>query len=253
MKALILAAGIGSRLHHKTSDIPKALVPVSGNPILWYQLSALLSQNIDNVGVVIGKHGNKIIHYIKHTFPNIVVKYIWNHEFSTSNSSYSFWLAKDFVSGEPYLHLNCDIIFSPSILSKIITSKHNNIIAIRKDVSLDGHMEHVELNGSRITHMSIKRTLASVGKAFGLAKFSAQHVDESAFLIEGYLYKKDKNQHYYGMIRELVNTIDYHALDAKNDLLLEVNTLDDHRIAKNILSTFNYRKKSKYEFRKLSA
>lgn len=41
MKALILAAGVGSRLAPITNDRPKSLVPVNGKPILIKQLENL--------------------------------------------------------------------------------------------------------------------------------------------------------------------------------------------------------------------
>ena len=48
MKALILAAGFGSRLAPITNDIPKCLVPVNGKPILFKQIDNLLENGIDD-------------------------------------------------------------------------------------------------------------------------------------------------------------------------------------------------------------
>ena len=46
LKALILAAGLGSRLEHKTEKTPKAMVKVSGLPIISHQLFALQANDI---------------------------------------------------------------------------------------------------------------------------------------------------------------------------------------------------------------
>ena len=54
MRSLILAAGLGSRLEHKTKHIPKAMVEVNGTPIITHQIRALQFNNINEVGVVLG-------------------------------------------------------------------------------------------------------------------------------------------------------------------------------------------------------
>ena len=64
MKALILAAGLGSRLENKTKHVPKALVTFEGRPILDFQIKALISNNIKDFIIVLGKEGDKIINYM---------------------------------------------------------------------------------------------------------------------------------------------------------------------------------------------
>ncbi len=228
MNALILAGGLGSRLKHKTSDRPKYLTLVHGKTILDYQMEILLaSKDIDKIFIVVGYLGQKIIDHMTRHYPEAPVSYIWNHEFDTSNSSYSFWLAHSHIQNAPYVHIHCDILFSHALFQELIHSPHPNILSIRKDVPLGNQMENVTLEGERITAMSITTRPDSVAKAFGLAKFS---VESSQFLIRriaDHIHQGDKNQNYYGIIREAVKTLPYYALDAGSHLLLEVNTLDD--------------------------
>ena len=49
MKALLLAAGLGSRLRPITNHIPKCLVPIDGKPLLSYWLDALFGAGIDSI------------------------------------------------------------------------------------------------------------------------------------------------------------------------------------------------------------
>ena len=49
MKAIILAAGMGTRLRPITSSLPKCLVPVNSKPILEHQLEALLTAGVRDV------------------------------------------------------------------------------------------------------------------------------------------------------------------------------------------------------------
>ena len=235
MKALILAAGLGSRLKNKTESLPKALVNVSGKPILSYQIDALLDNKISDVIIVLGKEGQKIIDYINWNYPNINIQFIDNPDYEKSNSSYSFWLAKDQIKSDSYIHLNCDIIFSSALLGSIIRDRNSNVIAVRTDLKLTDEMENVVIKEGKILKMRKKWGEDSTGKAFGLAKFNIESTKMIIEKIEGYILSGDLNQHCYGMIRELVGEIDYYPFLANDDLLLEVNTKDDLKRANNLL------------------
>ena len=235
MKALILAAGLGSRLKQNTADCPKALVKIGGRPILAWQLEALIEEGITEIGIVLGYHGEMIPKFVRKEFPKLDVAYFQNPEYESTNSTYSFWQAREWVQGGSAIHLNCDILFSKKILKRLLESPHENVIAVRTGLPLGGRMEHVTLNGDRITQMSLTQESESVGKAFGVAKFGPSHFDFVCRHIEEHLQDGIKKEHYFGIIRESVKSLDYRALIASSDLLLEVNTVDDLHAVEDIL------------------
>ena len=64
MKVLILAAGLGSRLRNKTVDFPKAMVEVKGKSIISHQIEALKSNNLYEIGVVLGYKSDILKNYL---------------------------------------------------------------------------------------------------------------------------------------------------------------------------------------------
>lgn len=62
-QAVILAAGKGVRWRPLTYQIPKALIPIKGKPILEETINYLKGNNIDNIFLVIGTLGEKIKEY----------------------------------------------------------------------------------------------------------------------------------------------------------------------------------------------
>ena len=64
MNALILAAGFGTRLKPWTSEHPKALVPVGGEPMLKRVISRLVENGFDNIAVNIHHFGSQIIDFL---------------------------------------------------------------------------------------------------------------------------------------------------------------------------------------------
>ena len=129
MKALILAAGLGSRLQSLTKFKPKALIEVAGKPIMAYQLDALIANGISHIGVVTGYQGDKIRSFVSKFYPNLRVCFFDNPIYDKSNSAYSFWLAKDFVIDSSYIHLNCDIVFSHRLLQYVIQNQNQNVLS----------------------------------------------------------------------------------------------------------------------------
>src|SRR2546425_5216454 len=60
MKAVVLAAGEGTRMRPLTANLPKPLLPVAGKPFLRHTLEALRSAGISQVAVLIGWQGHRI-------------------------------------------------------------------------------------------------------------------------------------------------------------------------------------------------
>src|SRR5690242_1481387 len=60
VKAIILSAGQGRRLLSLTQNTPKCLLPVSGKPIIEWQIDALLSAGVAEINVVTGFQSTRV-------------------------------------------------------------------------------------------------------------------------------------------------------------------------------------------------
>lgn len=65
MKAMIFAAGLGTRLKPLTDTMPKALVPVCGKPLLWHVMTKLKASGINDVTINVHHFADKIISYLE--------------------------------------------------------------------------------------------------------------------------------------------------------------------------------------------
>ncbi|HUM89384.1 MAG TPA: sugar phosphate nucleotidyltransferase, partial [Prolixibacteraceae bacterium] len=66
MKAIVFAAGLGTRLRPLTDNCPKALVELNGKPLLWHAINTLKKAGIDDVVVNVHHHANQIKEYLAH-------------------------------------------------------------------------------------------------------------------------------------------------------------------------------------------
>lgn len=64
MKAVILAAGRGTRLGPLTDTVPKILAPVAGRPLLWHQLHRLSEQGVQDVAMNVHHHRRQVIDFL---------------------------------------------------------------------------------------------------------------------------------------------------------------------------------------------
>ncbi|MDY0182922.1 MAG: sugar phosphate nucleotidyltransferase, partial [Proteiniphilum sp.] len=65
MKAMIFAAGLGTRLKPLTNTMPKALVPVGGKPLLQHTIERLIAAGFDEIIINIHHFADQIIHFVK--------------------------------------------------------------------------------------------------------------------------------------------------------------------------------------------
>jgi len=226
--AVILAAGLGSRLGGRTTDLPKALVPVNGRPILEYQFRALSTCGIRKVGVVVGHASQAIRDFVRSwRSEGIHIDLVENPEYATSNSAHSFWHAGPWITGRSYIHLNCDVMFSSDLLGRLMDSPFASAVVLDRTVKLGPGMELVALDGDRIVRMDNKPYEGAEAKAIGIARFGP---DESAWMLrraEEYRMAGDLNRNCFGLIREALPDVPFYGVEAGNDWVFEVNTPDD--------------------------
>lgn len=130
MKAIILAAGLGSRLKKLTKDKPKCLIEYKNKPLISYQINALLDENIDKIAVVGGYKFEILKKYLNSNFPQ--VKLFKNNDFATTNMTYSLFCAKDFMNDDLIISYS-DIIYDKSFINKLKQNSNDFSVMVDKN------------------------------------------------------------------------------------------------------------------------
>lgn len=114
MNAIILAAGMGTRLRPLTNEIPKCLVKVSGIPMVERQIQYLHEVGITDITLISGYKAEKL-DYLKEKYG---VDIVFNERFDTCNNIYSLYKVLDrfgdtwVIEGDVFMNKNC---FTPNI------------------------------------------------------------------------------------------------------------------------------------------
>lgn len=164
MKAIILAAGRGSRLGSKADGRPKALLKIGGRTMIEHQLEALSSEGVGPVTVVIGHEGDQIRAALGES-----VEYVVNERYEETNSLYSLWLAREVLSDEVLL-LNSDLFFHPRILKRLLAVP-GSALAYDSVSATGAEQTKVGLRKGRITDLGKDLPVTgSRGENLGLIK-----------------------------------------------------------------------------------
>ena len=117
--ALLLAAGMGSRLAPLTDDTAKCLVVVSGITILERLLRTLSDHGFTRLVIVLGHESASIQDYLCDRSGDIEINYVTSSCYRTTNNIYSLWLARKTID-ESVLLIESDLVFNGSLLDGML-------------------------------------------------------------------------------------------------------------------------------------
>lgn len=158
MRAVIIAAGRGSRLEHQTSEIPKTLVPVMGRPMLDWVLDALAEGGFQRQDVVFVCGYAE--HAVRERYPDLT--YVRNADWQNNNILLSLLYAREFLR-EGFLSTYADIVYEGAIVRRLVENPHE--IALGCDTEWrrryttrtqhpESDAEKLRAEGSRVVEVS---------------------------------------------------------------------------------------------------
>ena len=127
-KALIIAAGLGSRLKKHTENLPKCMLDFGGKTLLQRQLESYKQNGIKNISLVRGYKKEKI------NYKDI--KYFENKDYKNNNILNSIFYAEKVINGNIIISYS-DILFDKSVVERTLKSDHD--ISVVVDIDWRGY------------------------------------------------------------------------------------------------------------------
>ena len=109
MKAMVLAAGQGTRLRPLTDTIPKALVPVAGRPMIEYSLLLLRHYGIGDIVINLHHHGEQIEKRLGDG-SQLGLQISYSIEPELLDTGGGLLKAKPFFQNETFIVINTDVL-----------------------------------------------------------------------------------------------------------------------------------------------
>ncbi|VAX18513.1 hypothetical protein MNBD_IGNAVI01-2193 [hydrothermal vent metagenome] len=231
MKAVILAAGVASRLRPLTDNTPKCLLKVGDISILERTIDNIAANGIEDIIVVTGYLREMIEDFLTAKYPELNFTFFFNEKYDSTNNVYSLWIAKDVLLGHDMLLMDSDIVFDSRILGQLLNAEHENCLAVNSSVELDEEEVKITLNddGSiKEINKEIDPKLA-VGESIGIQKFDKKLVWRLFTILDiRILDKKDVNIFYEAIFEEAINNgAKIYPVDVENYKCMEIDTAED--------------------------
>jgi choline kinase len=237
MQGLILAAGMGTRLGEYTKEIPKVMVEVQGQPLLFYALERLYEQGVTETIIVVGYKKEYIMEKCGNAYKDMKLTFVENERYSTTNNVYSFYLASQHVTDD-VLMVEGDLLFSKELLDYTISTKHDCNIVVSKynPETMNGTV--ISADGDQATGLIIKKFQTEgfdydkVWKTVNIYYFGKQFMEKFSKMLGLYVETGNLNNYYELVLGALiyygdddirivtVDEDDWFEIDDERDLMI---------------------------------
>jgi len=139
MKAVILAAGRGSRLIPLTNIIPKPLLRIKDRPLIVNSIQTLYEVGIKKIALVVGFKGDTILEETAHlNLSDLEIQHIFCEEWERGNGI-SLFYSREFIGKDDFILLMSDHILDKEILEKLLEIE-------KKEKDFVACIAHVKIN-----------------------------------------------------------------------------------------------------------
>ena len=177
MKAIILAAGQGSRLGQLTAARPKCLIEFNGRSLLDRQLDTLAANGIEEAVVVTGFHDELVNAAIARRAGGPAVRTVYNPFYKVADNLGSLFVAREELDGD-CLVWNGDTLVSENLMSRVLDNDRDGIcVTIDRKDGYDADDMKVVVDGQGQLH--------AIGKRLPLNQVNAESIGLLAFRGDG--------------------------------------------------------------------
>ena len=237
MKAVILAAGMASRLRPLTEHTPKCLLKVGERSLLQRSIDALKNNGILDYVIVTGYLHEMIKAFVAEEYgSSINVTFIQNDVFDSTNNIYSLWLARPEAEGEEILLLDSDLLYDPEIIARVLADDAENVLTlIRHDLGEEEMKVVLDKENGTITEISKTcNPLDAAGESLGIEKMGREYTSALYKELEPMMNEEHLENVFYerAFERLLAKGHTYNVVDVTELFSCELDTVEDFENAK---------------------
>ncbi|MEA1910277.1 MAG: phosphocholine cytidylyltransferase family protein [Spirochaetota bacterium] len=170
--AVILAAGLGSRLGERTSSAPKAFLDFQGESLIIRSIRRMEKAGINKVFIGVGYLAD-FFKDLENTFPDISFIFFENEQYSSTGSMYTFYCGRHVIDKD-FLLFESDLLYEPYALSSLMEDSRTDIVLASGFTSSRDEVWIEKDSKDFLIEMSKKKEDLSVvnGELVGITKLS---------------------------------------------------------------------------------
>jgi len=242
MKAIILAAGLGTRLEPITGGLPKCMVSVAGRPLVDRMLERIEQAGIRKAIVVTGHRADELVRHVK-SLPSELAQsaaFVHNERYSDWGNFYSLLCAEEATGGDSFVKLDADVVMDETLLPLLLAAEGPGVLAVdRRGPLADEEMKvRVDAATGKLLELSKRVDPASAfGESLGVDRIDAE-LSPAVFAELRALIDDGETHEYYERAYErlIQNGAPFRCADVSSCQWYEIDNADDLRAAEQLLS-----------------
>ena len=218
MKAIILAAGMGTRLRPITLTTPKSLIEVAGTSLIERQIEFLRAKGIEDIIVVTGYLAEKF-DFLKDQYG---VTLIHNDQYESYNNFYTMYLVRHYLS-DAYVIDADNFLVDNFLLSAPESSLY---FGVAKEGFEDEWVLHYQQDDLRVTAITVESGQGRI--LSGVSYWSTEDGQHLQQLIERYYQETDyANLYWDDVVKDNLADLDVHVYPIEGHQTFEIDSLED--------------------------
>ncbi len=161
-RAIILAAGISSRIFELTRGLPKGLMEIGGEPVVGRIIRQLREAGVDDITLVVGYRED----LFKARFPEC--SFVTNAEYRATNTCVSLELALRPNETDSVFVINGGVYFEEGILGRMLSCGHDTVAAVSRHPLCDEEIKVINRDGFVTAIGKYLNDEIAFGEAFGI-------------------------------------------------------------------------------------
>ena len=235
MRAILMAAGIGSRISGSTKK-PKSLLEIGGKTVLRHTVEMLQKNGVE-IAIVVGYKRHDIYQELE----GLNIKFYYNPFYKVTNSMASLWFARDFLRcDEDVILANADVFWEQKIYDRLMESDYKAVMLADKTRVQEGDFffevkDEMLINYGKDLNES-HRTSEYVGIAKLRADFLPLFINRLKYMVDSEVY----NLWWENVLYQYCKETPIKVLDTEGMFWSEIDVIEDYQ---RILNYINNKQK----------
>lgn len=238
MKAILMAAGKGTRISRHIDGKPKCTVDLGdGTPLVNYTVELLKKNRIDDIILVLGYCGDIIKKII-----GSKARYVENPFFDITNSIVSLWFAQRFLKGdESYLIMNADVFLSQEALNIVLAEKESPVLFYDATRNAEADYRFYCEDGILIKYGKDLSNAETSGEYIGCATIGKEFVPTFIHRMNELIATQHHGQWWEDVLYSMAAEIPLRVRDIRGAFWAEVDYVEDYLRIQDYYRSHNYR------------
>ncbi len=226
MKALLLAAGRGTRISRYLSGNPKCTVDIGGEKLIRYTVSMLRRHGVTDIALVLGYRAGTIRQVLR----DFDVKYFVNPFYDVTNSIASAWFARDFLTEwDDTVIMNADVYLDESLLCQILSSSSSPVMFAdnsrreEADYKFRYSNGRLEKYGKELTGEDIS------GEYIGVGRFSREFMPTFVSQMDRMIARQQHGVWWENVLYSMIPATDVFVEEIGGQFWAEVDYIEDYQ------------------------